>query len=182
LVQQVSALFVPLELQSAAIFAVFLAVLLVRAGRAFSAPMWSASRHAPEPHPDLSAIAILTGLYSLVVALNTNDYHQYMLTIVPIFAVLGLSWNVLGRLLRRDFLRPRRVFLASAPSTVAFLTHLFNVSPWIGIPAGVRCRSAGGRRPSDPTLRLRGVHLRACAMLAYPLILATILDWAGFRR
>lgn len=37
LVQQVSALFVPLELQSAAIFAVFLAVLLVRPGGLFGA-------------------------------------------------------------------------------------------------------------------------------------------------
>lgn len=132
------------------------------------------------PTRTYAAIAILTGIYCLVAALSTNDYYQYMLTIVPIFAVLGLSWNVLGGYCGVISFG-HGAFFGVGSFTVAFLIIKFNISPWIGIPAGALAGALAGILIGIPTLRLRGVHF-ALAMLAYPLILRRILDWAGFQE
>lgn len=132
------------------------------------------------PTRTYAAIAVLTGLYCLVAALSTNDYYQYMLTIVPIFAVLGLSWNVLGGYCGVISFG-HGAFFGVGSFTVAFLIIKFNVSPWFGIPGGVLAGALAGILIGIPTLRLRGVHF-ALAMLAYPLILRRILDWAGYQE
>ena len=42
-------------------------------------------------------------------AVVKNRYYQLMLTLVPVWAVFGLSWNILQRLYRPDLVRARRL-------------------------------------------------------------------------
>jgi ABC-type branched-subunit amino acid transport system permease subunit len=42
------------------------------------------------------ALAVLTVAYLAVAVLVTNSYYQLILTLVPIWAVFGVSWNILS--------------------------------------------------------------------------------------
>ena len=44
----------------------------------------------------LGIIAAVCGAYVVLASVIGNTYYQHVLTIIAIFAVLGLSWNLLG--------------------------------------------------------------------------------------
>src|SRR4029077_17967078 len=46
--------------------------------------------------PSLLAIALLAAAWLALGMFVTNSYYQLMLTLVPIWAVMGLSWNLLS--------------------------------------------------------------------------------------
>jgi branched-chain amino acid transport system permease protein len=45
---------------------------------------------------DLAVMAVLSALYLGIAAFVTNSYYQLILTLVPIWAVFGVSWNILS--------------------------------------------------------------------------------------
>ena len=45
---------------------------------------------------DAALLAVLACVYLAISAAVTNSYYQLMLTLVPIWAVMGLSWNLLS--------------------------------------------------------------------------------------
>jgi len=49
---------------------------------------------APRLRRDRIALVIFTVCYLGVSLSVTNSYYQLMLTLVPIWAVMGLSWNL----------------------------------------------------------------------------------------
>src|SRR6202521_4424447 len=66
----------------------------------------------------------------------TNSYYQLMLTLVPIWAVLGLSWNLLsGYTGLVSFGHAAFFGLGAHTVTIAFAGY--DLTPWVGIPLGM---------------------------------------------
>jgi ABC-type branched-subunit amino acid transport system permease subunit len=82
-------------------------------------------------------IAVFGVAYILVVLLTKNSYYQLMLTLVPVWAIMGLSWNVLsGYSGLVSF--GHAAFFGLGAFTTALLLVYADITPWIGIPlAGV---------------------------------------------
>lgn len=125
-------------------------------------------------------IAILAVAYVVIVGLTTNTYYQLMLTLVPIWAVLGLSWNVLsGYSGLVSF--GHAVFFGLGAYTTTLLFANAGITPWIGIPVAAVVGALSGLLIGAITFRLRG-HYFALAMLAYPLAVLYIFEWAGYQE
>src|SRR5215467_15455697 len=113
--------------------------------------------------PPLLAIAILAAAWLALGMLVTNSYYQLMLTLVPIWAVLGLSWNLL-----------------SAYTVTIALTG-YDLTPWLGIPLGMVVGVIAAIVIGYPTFRLRG-HYFALSMRAYPMALLYVFEWLGYQE
>jgi branched-chain amino acid transport system permease protein len=103
-----------------------------------------------------------------------------MLTLVPIWAVMGLSWNLLsGYTGLVSFGHASFFGLGAYTVTIALVD--FDVTPWLGIPLGMLVGVAAAALIGYPTFRLRG-HYFALAMLAYPLALLYVFEWLGYQE
>ncbi len=110
----------------------------------------------------------------------TNSYYQLMLTLVPIWAVFGLSWNLFsGYTGLTSF--GHASFFGLGAYTVTLLMTMLNVTPWLGIPAAAVVGGLAAILIGLPTFRLRG-HYFALAMLAYPLVLLYLMQYLGFQE
>src|ERR1700759_1773827 len=101
------------------------------------------------------ALAAVTILYLGFSALVTNSYYQLILTLVPIWAVFGVSWNILsgygGQL---SF--GHASFFGLGAYTVTLALVYWDLTPWLGIPLGVVVGAAAALLIGIPTFRLRG--------------------------
>jgi len=128
----------------------------------------------------LAAIAAFGAAYLVVGLLVPNQYYQLMLTLVLVWAVMGLSWNVFsGYSGLISF--GHASFFGLGAYTVTLLLVKLDVTPWIGIPIGMVVGVIAGVVIGYPTFRLRG-HYFALAMLAYPLALLYIFEWLGYQE
>src|ERR1700752_863125 len=128
----------------------------------------------------LIAIAAIGVLWLLAGMAVSNTYYQLMLTLVPIWAVMGLSWNLLsGYTGLVSFGHASFFGLGAYTVTIALVS--FDVTPWIGIPLGMLVGVAAAALIGYPTFRLRG-HYFALAMLAYPLALLYVFAWLGYQE
>jgi len=110
----------------------------------------------------------------------TNSYYQLMLTLVPIWAVMGLSWNLLsGYTGLISF--GHAAFFGLGAYTVTIALVKFDITPWLGIPLGMIVGAVAGIVIGYPTFRLRGVYF-ALAMLAYPMALLYVFVWLGYQE
>jgi branched-chain amino acid transport system permease protein len=122
-------------------------------------------------------VALIAVAYLIVILLVQNQYYQLMLTLVPVWATMGLSWNVLsGYSGLVSF--GHASFFGLGAYTVALSLITFGLTPWIGIPIAAGVGALAGLVIGYPTFRLRG-HCFALAMLAYPLACSTYSSgWA----
>ena len=128
----------------------------------------------------LAAIAAFGAAYLVVGLLVPNQYYQLMLTLVLVWAVMGLSWNVFsGYSGLISF--GHASFFGLGAYTVTLLLVKLDITPWIGIPIGMVVGVIAGLVIGYPTFRLRG-HYFALAMLAYPLALLYIFEWLGYQE
>jgi branched-chain amino acid transport system ATP-binding protein/branched-chain amino acid transport system permease protein len=110
----------------------------------------------------------------------TNSYYQLMLTLVPIWAVLGLSWNLLsGYTGLVSF--GHAAFFGLGAYTVTIALVGYDITPWLGIPLGMVVGTVAGVVIGYPTFRLRG-HYFALSMLAYPMALLYVFVWLGYQE
>ncbi len=125
-------------------------------------------------------LAIVCVVYLAVSAFVTNSYYQLILTLVPIWAVFAVSWNILsgygGQL---SF--GHASFFGIGAYTVALLLIYANLTPWIGIPIAMLAGAIAAVIIGIPTFRLRG-HYFALSMLAYPLAIMYLLQFLGFQE
>ena len=125
-------------------------------------------------------IAAFAILYSAVVPFVQNSYYQLIMTVVPIWAVMGLAWNLLsGYSGLVSF--GHAAFFGLGAYFVALTQIHFGLSPWLGIPCAGAVGALAGLVIGLPTFRLRG-HYFALAMLAYPLALLYLFEWLGYQE
>jgi ABC-type branched-subunit amino acid transport system ATPase component/ABC-type branched-subunit amino acid transport system permease subunit len=123
---------------------------------------------------------IFTIAYALVSIGVTNSYYQLMLTLVPVWAVFGLSWNLLsGYTGLISF--GHAAFFGIGAYTTALGQIYFGLSPWVLIPIAAMLGGIAGLLIGFPTFRLQG-HYFALAMLAYPLAILYVFEWLGFQE
>ena len=128
----------------------------------------------------LAAIAAFAAAYLFVGLIVQNQYYQLMLTLVLVWAIMGLSWNVFsGYSGLISF--GHASFFGLGAYTVTLLLVKLDVTPWFGIPIGMVVGVIAGVVIGYPTFRLRG-HYFALAMLAYPLALLYIFEWLGYQE
>jgi branched-chain amino acid transport system ATP-binding protein/branched-chain amino acid transport system permease protein len=146
-------------------------------------------REAPEALPSrppqslaswLLPLLGITGAYLLLVAMVSNQYYQLMLTLVPVWATLGISWNILsGYSGLVSFGHAAFFGLGAYTLTVLFVN--FGITPWLGLPAAGIVGAISGLVIGYPTFRLRG-HYFALSMLAYPLAMLYVFEWLGLQE
>ena len=132
-------------------------------------------------HP-AAARAIAAGalLYLLIASLIDNKYYQLVLTLVPIWATVGVAWNLFsGYSGLMSF--GHAAFFGLGAFTVAIGLSSLGLSPWFGLPLAAAVGAGAGLLVGLPTLRLRG-HYFALAMLAYPLALLYLFEWLGWQE
>jgi ABC-type branched-subunit amino acid transport system ATPase component/ABC-type branched-subunit amino acid transport system permease subunit len=135
---------------------------------------------APRQRRDRIALAIVAVAYLVVSLLVSNSYYQLMLTLVPIWAVMGLSWNLFsGYSGLTSF--GHAAFFGVGAYTVTLTLVEWSLTPWLGIPLGMLLAAAAAFLIGTPTFRLRG-HYFALSMLAYPLAILYVLEYLGFQE
>jgi ABC-type branched-subunit amino acid transport system ATPase component/ABC-type branched-subunit amino acid transport system permease subunit len=128
----------------------------------------------------LLPILVFTALYAALSLSVTNSYYQLVLTLVPVWAVFGLSWNLLsGYTGLISF--GHAAFFGLGAYTTALGQIYFDLSPWALIPIAAMLGGVAGLAIGYPTFRLQG-HYFALAMLAYPLALLYVFEWLGFQE
>lgn len=124
-------------------------------------------------------VVLLVG-YGLLSFTTDNRYYMLILAVIPIWATLGISWNIFsGYSGLVSF--GHAVFFGTGAYTVALLLVHFSISPWISIPLAAIAGAITAYIIGRITFRLRGVYF-ALAMLAYSLVLIYVFDWLGLHE
>jgi branched-chain amino acid transport system permease protein len=128
----------------------------------------------------LLPVMVLAALYAAFSLTVTNSYYQLMLTLVPVWAIFGLSWNLLsGYTGLISF--GHAAFFGIGAYVTALGQIYFDLPPWVLIPIAAVLGGIAGLLIGYPTFRLQG-HYFALAMLAYPLAILYVFEWLGFQE
>ena len=128
----------------------------------------------------LLPVVVFTVLYAALSLSVSNSYYQLVLTLVPVWAVFGLSWNLLsGYTGLISF--GHAAFFGIGAYVTALGQIYFDLSPWMLIPIAAMFGGIAGLLIGFPTFRLQG-HYFALAMLAYPLAILYVFEWLGFQE
>jgi branched-chain amino acid transport system permease protein len=142
--------------------------------------MSGANSPAPNRHRQALLIAAFAIAYGLLAALVEHSYYLLILAVVPVWAVMGLAWNLLSGY--SGFVSfGHAAFFGLGAYFVALAQIHWGLSPWIGIPCAAVVGACAGLVVGIPTFRLRG-HYFALAMLAYPLALLYAFEWLGYQE
>jgi len=131
-------------------------------------------------HRSYLAIGAFAAGYLVVGVLVRNSYYQQIMTLVLLWAAMGLSWNMLsGYSGLISFGHAAFFGLGGYTMTIAFVK--FGLTPWLGIPLGMAVGVLAGIVIGITTFRLRG-HYFALSMLAYPLAMLFVFEWLGYQE
>ncbi len=135
---------------------------------------------APRLKKDLVTLGFVSISYLALSTFVTNSYYQLIMTLVPVWALFGVSWNILsgygGQL---SF--GHASFFGIGAYVVTLALVYWNLTPWLGIPLGMIVAAVAAVLIGLPTFRLKG-HYFALSMLAYPLAILYFLQYLGFQE
>jgi len=129
---------------------------------------------------DSIATAIIVALYLAAASLVHNSYYQLILTLVPIWAALGLGWNLFSGMSGLVSFG-HAAFFGIGAYTVTLAVVYWELTPWLGIPLGMVVGCVAAFLIGLPSFRLRG-HYFALSMLAYPLAMLYVLQYLGLQE
>ena len=135
---------------------------------------------APRLKRDLIALAVVSAAYLALSALVSNSYYQLIMTLVPVWAMFGVSWNILSGYGGQLSFGHASFFGIGAYVVTLSLVY-WNLTPWLGIPLGMVTAAVAAVLIGLPTFRLKG-HYFALSMLAYPLAILYFLQYFGFQE
>ena len=128
----------------------------------------------------IAMVVVALAVYVGVGWLIADRYYQLIFTLILIWAVVGVAFNLFsGYSGLLSF--GHAAFFGLGAYTVSLLSVIGGVSPWIGIFAAALVGGIAGLVIGYPTFRLRG-HYFALAMLAYPLVLLYLFQWLGYQE
>src|SRR5262250_2936069 len=134
----------------------------------------------PQLRRNITVLAVVSVVYLLAALFVTNSYYQLIMTLVPVWALFGVSWNILsgygGQL---SF--GHASFFGIGAYTVTLAMVYWALTPWLGIPLGMLLGGLAAVLIGIPTFRLRG-HYFALSMLAYPLAILYVMQYLGFQE
>ena len=117
----------------------------------------------------------------LVLAFVVEErYHHRVLTLVFLWAAMGLAWNVIsGYAGQISF--GHQVFFGIGAYVTVLLVVKAGLTPWIGMAVAVAVAVLAAVLIGLPTFRLAGIYF-GLATLAYPLIFRIVMDWLGYQE
>lgn len=127
----------------------------------------------------LVLLAVAVVLLALPVVIQ-QPFVQRMLILILLWSVLGLAWNIIGGYAGQVSLG-HAIFFGLGAYTSTLLLTKFDVSPWIGMFAGVGVATVVAAVIGWPSFRLAG-HYFAIATIAAGEIFAVMFrnwTWAG---
>jgi branched-chain amino acid transport system permease protein len=110
----------------------------------------------------------------------TERYHHRILTLVFLWAAMGLAWNIIGGYAGQISFGHQAFFGIGAYVTVLLAAKL-KITPWIGMLGGAGVAVLAAVLIGTPTFRLAGIYF-GLATLAYPLIFRIVMDFLGYQE
>jgi len=107
-------------------------------------------------------------------------YHHRVLTLVLVWATMGLAWNIISGYAGQTSFGHQAFFGIGAYVTV-LLVVTTGLTPWIGMAAGLVAAVVAAVLIGLPTFRLAGIYF-ALATLAYPLIFRIVMEFLGYQE
>jgi len=124
------------------------------------------------------ALVVLVGV--ALTFLLSERYHHRVLTLVLVWATMGLAWNIISGYAGQTSFGHQAFFGIGAYVTVLLLVTT-KLTPWIGMVAGMAAAVVAAVLIGLPTFRLAGIYF-ALATLAYPLIFRIVMDFLGYQE
>ncbi|HKA61318.1 MAG TPA: branched-chain amino acid ABC transporter ATP-binding protein/permease [Methylomirabilota bacterium] len=125
----------------------------------------------------------IAGIIAIGLALSlviTERYHQRILTLVFLWAAMGLAWNIISGYAGQISFGHQAFFGIGAYVTVLLAAKL-GITPWLGMLAGALVAVLAALLIGTPTFRLAGIYF-GLATLAYPLIFRIVMDYLGYQE
>jgi branched-chain amino acid transport system ATP-binding protein/branched-chain amino acid transport system permease protein len=110
----------------------------------------------------------------------SERYHHRVLTLVFLWATMGLAWNIISGYAGQISFGHQAFFGIGAYVTVLLAAKL-HVIPWLGMLAGAVVAVLAAVLIGTPTFRLAGIYF-GLATLAYPLIFRIVMDFLGYQE
>jgi branched-chain amino acid transport system permease protein len=110
----------------------------------------------------------------------TERYHHRVLTLVLVWATMGLAWNIISGYAGQTSFGHQAFFGIGAYVTV-LLAVTMKLTPWVGMVIGLVAAVVAAVLIGLPTFRLAGIYF-ALATLAYPLIFRIVMDFLGYQE
>jgi ABC-type branched-subunit amino acid transport system permease subunit len=126
----------------------------------------------------LSIGAVLAVGLVLTFLTEERDHHR-VLTLVFLWASMGLAWNIISGYAGQISFGHQVFFGIGAYVTVLLVVHA-GLTPWLGMGV-VAVAVLAAALIGLPTFRLAGIYF-GLATLAYPLIFRIVMDWLGYQE
>jgi branched-chain amino acid transport system permease protein len=110
----------------------------------------------------------------------TERYHHRILTLVFLWATMGLAWNIISGYAGQISFGHQAFFGIGAYVTVLLAAKL-KLTPWLGMLGGAGVAVLAALLIGTPTFRLAGIYF-GLATLAYPLIFRILMDFLGYQE
>jgi len=124
------------------------------------------------------AVVVAVGLAASFVV--QERYHHRVLTLVFLWASMGLAWNIISGYAGQISFGHQAFFGIGAYVTVLLVVKT-GLTPWLGMIVAVAAAVLAAVLIGLPTFRLAGIYF-GLATLAYPLILRIVMDWLGYQE